>query len=181
MIDVRRAAKIPGWMLEQELEWLAQHAQSHRRIVEVGSWKGRSTRALGDHALGVVYAVDHWRGEPSAPEAETSREIAERGAVQVYEEFRKNLLDLINACRIVPVFGYSTHVAEAFGDVDMVFIDGDHSYESVRADIRAWRPRVRAGGILAGHDYMANHPGVVQAVDEHCKPNTHHTIWWTRV
>lgn len=47
-----------------------------------------------------------------------------------------------------------------------VYIDAAHDYESVAADIAAWWPRVLDGGILAGHDYDATHPGVVQAVDE---------------
>ncbi len=37
--------------------------------------------------------------------------------------------------------------------LDLVFIDGDHSYECVRQDIDSWMPKVRPGGILAGHDY----------------------------
>ena len=53
------------------------------------------------------------------------------------------------------------------GDLDFVFIDADHRYEAVLADIAAWRPHVRPGGWLMGHDYNREaHPGVVQAVDE---------------
>lgn len=49
---------------------------------------------------------------------------------------------------------------------DIVFIDGDHSYEAVFADIRAWWPKVRLGGILCGHDYPHRRfPGVRRAVD----------------
>jgi len=48
--------------------------------------------------------------------------------------------------------------------LDLVFIDGDHSYEAVMADIAAWQPLVRPGGILSGHDYGAF--GVAQAVQE---------------
>lgn len=54
---------------------------------------------------------------------------------------------------------------------DFVFIDADHTYEGVSADIDAWRPKVRPGGMLLGHDY--NHrdfPGVVRAVDERFTP-----------
>jgi hypothetical protein len=48
-----------------------------------------------------------------------------------------------------------------------VFIDADHSYEAVKADIAAWRTRVRPGGWITGHDYdPAKFPGVVAAVDE---------------
>lgn len=51
--------------------------------------------------------------------------------------------------------------------LDLVFIDADHSYEGCKADIEAWRPKVRKGGWLMGHDYhQGDFPGVVQAVNE---------------
>lgn len=55
--------------------------------------------------------------------------------------------------------------------VDMVFIDGLHTYEAVKADIQAARRILKPGGILSGHDYAGDNP-VMQAVDEMCgKPN----------
>ena len=51
--------------------------------------------------------------------------------------------------------------------VDFVYIDADHSEASVTADLEAWAPLVRPGGILAGHDYCEAHRnGVIQAVDK---------------
>jgi len=57
------------------------------------------------------------------------------------------------------------HYADA--SLDWVFIDADHAYESVRKDIDAWLPKVRTGGIIAGHDFI-NWPGfgVIKAVTE---------------
>lgn len=52
------------------------------------------------------------------------------------------------------------------GWADFVFIDAGHSYGAVTADIAAWRPKVRHGGWLGGHDYHPAHPGVMRAVDE---------------
>lgn len=51
--------------------------------------------------------------------------------------------------------------------VDLVFVDGDHTYNQVKADIQAWLPHIRKGGILCGHDYgWDKWPGVEQAFDE---------------
>lgn len=64
------------------------------------------------------------------------------------------------------------------GTIDLVFVDGDHSYESAKSDIISWLPHVRTGGIIAVHDYFtvdqkegALFPGVKKAVDELLLPN----------
>jgi hypothetical protein len=43
-------------------------------------------------------------------------------------------------------------------------IDGDHSYEAVKADIQAWLPKMKRGGVISGDDYMW--PGVKKAAEE---------------
>lgn len=48
-IDIFRALSIPGWMSEEELLWLASTASSSHNAVEIGSYCGRSSRAIGDH------------------------------------------------------------------------------------------------------------------------------------
>ncbi|MRS02168.1 class I SAM-dependent methyltransferase, partial [bacterium] len=62
------------------------------------------------------------------------------------------------------------------GSLDMVFIDAAHDYDNVRADIAAWYPKVRLGGMLAGHDYEENWPGVIQAVNEFAIVNNYNVI-----
>lgn len=66
-------------------------------------------------------------------------------------------------------------------ELDFVFIDADHGYEAVKEDIALWKPKVRAGGWLGGHDYHARKfPGVVQAVNEAFAGKHHElpgTIW----
>ena len=55
------------------------------------------------------------------------------------------------------------------GSLDLAFIDADHSYERIFADIRAWLPKVKTGGVLCGHDYgssAGDHAGVKQAVHQ---------------
>ena len=53
------------------------------------------------------------------------------------------------------------------GELEFVFIDGEHCYEAAKADIEAWWPKIRAGGLLMGHDYdRQRFPGLCRAVDE---------------
>lgn len=69
--------------------------------------------------------------------------------------------------------GYFFEVCSQFPDgyFDYIYIDADHSYEAVKRDLEDWYPKVRTGGILAGHDYIAKDSkhvkyGVIEAVDE---------------
>lgn len=53
--------------------------------------------------------------------------------------------------------------------VDVIFIDGDHSYEGCKADIENWYPQMKEGGVMLFHDCDDTSPGVVQAVEEFVK------------
>lgn len=67
----------------------------------------------------------------------------------------------------------SEHIADGVvrtqGPPDFVYIDGDHSYEGAKRDMEIWWPRLASCGILAGHDFTPELPGVMQAVMEHCE------------
>ena len=78
------------------------------------------------------------------------------------------------------VKGISYEVAEQYKDryFDFVFIDGDHDYETVKKDISAWMPKVKHGGILAGHDHTKSQPGVIRAICE-LVPNHKHSHGYT--
>ena len=70
-----------------------------------------------------------------------------------------------------PMRSPSLEAAGQFEDesLDFVFIDASHEYEDVKADIMAWMPKVKRGGVLAGHDYYVNYdyfPGVKRAAKE---------------
>ncbi len=71
-------------------------------------------------------------------------------------------------------------------ELDFVFIDANHNYGYVIADLRAWYPKIRGGGIIAGDDYATVWPGVPQAINQFCaennlKVNVHPLqprFWW---
>lgn len=82
---------------------------------------------------------------------------------------------------IIPIVAPGSLAKHLFADesVDFVFIDGCHEVESVRRDIADWYPKVKVGGIIAGHDYQLNAhhqwPGVPQAVHEFLTEEQRHT------
>lgn len=170
-VDISRAIGIGGWMRRAELQWLAEQAQRCDVVVEVGNWKGRSLRAIGDHVRGVAYGVDGYL-DPLEHTDQTCVELAERGPAAIDAECRRNLADLIDAGTVVLVRAEARAgaqlVAARLGGAyaDLVFIDADHTEAGCLRDIHAYGPMVRRGGILAGHDYGERaHPGVKAAVD----------------
>lgn len=66
--------------------------------------------------------------------------------------------------RLIPVQGDSSNVADQCPSVDLIFIDGDHSYTGCKKDIIAYQNKVKSNGIFSGHDY--DFVGVNQAVNE---------------
>lgn len=168
---VESASAIQGWMTAPELEWLSNAAKDRQVIVEVGSWKGRSTKALAASSPGVVYVIDHWQG--SKDELDSSHvEAVRNGSDWLYGVFSTNLATEISTGKVVPIRSDSEKAVpileRALGGrkADMIFIDCDHSYEAVRRDILAYRPLLTDGGLLCGHDYEEGGPGVIQAVNE---------------
>lgn len=190
-MELSKALKIQGMMLEPELAWLAEQASTRKLIAEVGSWKGRGTRALGDNQPegGIIYAVDTWRGTPSLTATAAEIELYEKelGDKPYWWLFRKFIANT-NGLRVTPVLMPSIDAAKCFAEIgkrfDMIFLDAAHDYESVKADILAWRPLLAEGGLFCGHDYhdyKSRFPGVDRAVDESVS-NVHAlgvgSIWW---
>ncbi len=132
------------------LERLArQVAHPHLVFFDVGSWKGYSTAFLGYVARefsGQVFAVDHWKGSPGI--------IHHQMVSDCFEIFRYNMNVLGLTDVVLPMVMESRLAAKVIKDetADLVFIDADHRYDWIKADIDAWWPKVRVGGILCGHD-----------------------------
>lgn len=163
---VQAADQIQGWMELDELRWISKEASQNRIIVEIGCWKGRSTKALCS-TPGCVYAVDPW--EPYGNE-EDVKEFLERGWEGIYQDFLMNLQGEIKDGRVEVLRMRSTDaatlLAKKVSAIDLVFIDGDHRYETVKAEIEMYLPLIKKGGLIAGHDYAPDCPGVIKAVDE---------------
>lgn len=139
---IQQALQVEGWMDVDELLYLASEAKTHFRIVEVGSFLGRSTRALADNTPGWVAAVDDWWGP---------REVDIPNRHLFFPQFKSNTQDLIDRGKI-KVFKCDHAMAPEGLRPDMVFIDGDHSYMATLSDIRFWKSEMPKGGLICGHD-----------------------------
>jgi len=155
-MSIERSLPIPGWMNEPELYWLEAQARTHSCIVEVGCWMGRSTRTLVDNTPGIVYAVDTWRGSE-----EHRGDFVGKDPDWVYDAFKANMADRDNV-HVMRMTSLEAAEKWSGATFDMVFIDAAHDYDSIRADILAWKPLVH--GLLCGHDH--GHPPITRAVAE---------------
>ena len=184
---IENALKIKGWMTQDELRWLAKEAANHFNIVEIGSWRGRSTRALADNCSGRITAVDGFVGSPfDTPDGmwpDMAAQIPANDPDYIYNEFMKNVgyLAKVRTLRMLSLEG-AVFLHQECAQFDMIFIDAGHDYEHVKEDILAWRPLLAPGGLFCGHDYFNGCPGVIQAVNE-LVPNRMQgagTIWYSR-
>lgn len=158
-------------------EALAQHFNElgFKVGAEVGVCYGAYTEKLYKHIPDLIlFAVDNWDN------AETRRR--ERVHARNVEWFFRNRM--ANNRPIVMKMASveaSKYIAE--GSLDFVYIDAAHDYENVKADIHAWAPKVRKGGIVSGDDYYvfkSGNDGVIRAVDEYVKEHgidLHVTEW----
>ena len=140
-----------------------------RVYVEVGCWKGHSVRHLARRLQerdddAVAYAVDLWGINYLK---ENAPEEFKDDADFLFQVYNANLVESGVRGIVRDIRACSWDAADRFEDksVDFVFIDADHSYDSVVRDIRAWHPKIRDRGIIAGHDYF-NYSSVRRAVDE---------------
>jgi cephalosporin hydroxylase len=157
---------LEGWCDYENLyAMMVKHAPSSAHFVEVGSWKGQSAAFM---CVEIAHSgkqirfdcVDTWLGSDE-PLHHTDLDCVNG---TLYERFIHNMQPVAGLYN--PVRMTSTQAAACYDDhsLDFVFLDADHTYASVVADITAWRPKIRPGGYLAGHDF--GWTGVKQAVNQ---------------
>lgn len=165
-LDISRALTIPGWMSEQELLWLAETASKSRFTVEIGTYLGRSARAILDNMPddGFLVCVDAFQDCEGLQSDKWGSIWAQ---CQKNLDIPDNRVGFIkNTSEIAASFAENVIPESPAGYLfDFVFIDGDHSYKCVKQDIELWSPKIASGGIISGHDFGV-WPGVRQAVVE---------------
>lgn len=132
-------------------------------MVEIGSYQGESSILFAENLkkLEKLYCVDPWvngysRGDVCSDGYKM--EIVERNfdlRTLSYSQIIKNKTTSLEFSKLI-----EDH------SLDFVYIDGDHSFESCSQDINLWLPKIKKGGVIAGHDYLQSHfPGVVKSVN----------------
>jgi predicted O-methyltransferase YrrM len=154
---------------------LASDLPPDATVVEVGSWMGASTCFIAGGLRGAaakILAVDNFQGLSTCGEdaAWYNRHFKSLGSNSTLDIFRANFAALGFSSKAEPVVSDSLAAAESLasrrGTIDFIFIDGDHSYDACKADIAAWAPFVKRGGVIAFHDFGSRADGVTRAIFE---------------
>lgn len=123
--------------------------------VEVGTHRGDFAKALLEHWEGKrLHCVDPWANSPGYEEqakmlwgGAPSRDDDMQEAIECLSQFRASvrMLRATSAGALAKFMDYT---------LDFVHIDGDHSYDAVKFDVREWWAKLRSGGVMAVHDFV---------------------------
>lgn len=151
-------ATVAPWAEPGETDCLAEYARGRKRLAEIGVWEGGTTRALRRVMApdGVLFAIDPFPTGRLGFSYQLPIAHGEVARVKNGEVvwIRSTGVDAARDSRI------------AAAPFDFVFIDGDHTYEGLRADWDAWSRR--ASAVIAVHDALGNpDQGSVRYAREH--------------
>lgn len=163
-----RWLQIPGWfdpVKAQALQQIVRQLTAGARLAELGSFMGRSSIAIAAvmPAESRLWCIDHFQGS-----------VEHQGMKfgDLFDSFQKNIAAFDVQSRIEVLRMSTQQAGDQFQpeSLDFLLVDASHDYESVKADLERWYPRVKRGGFLVCDDYHTNWPGVMQAVNELNQP-----------
>lgn len=172
--------EIPNVTRDDLAELLAE--ANFRVGVEVGVAFGEySETMMKANPTMTLYGVDPYECYPGY------KDFAKLGTFESMEQIAHDRLDKYPTYHFVKE--YSVPASEKFEDesLDFVYIDGNHSEPYVSQDIAAWTPKVRKGGIVAGHDYArikgndledSKNWAVIPAINRYAKEHGYQLYIW---
>lgn len=157
------ASGVEGWLSEAQARRLFERARDAGRIVEIGSFRGRSAivMALAAPPEAEITAIDPHAGSDRGPQ-----EIEADAAAgdSDFHAFHRNLAQAGVGDRVRHVRSFSQDaLGEVDGELDLLYVDGAHRFSPARDDLRAWGARVRPGGHMLIHDSFSS-VGVTLAI-----------------
>lgn len=160
----RRIEGVEGLLVPGQEEWLFKTVQSlpdGARVLEIGSYKGRSSISLGLGCVGSlrhVFSIDTFGGVyQDVEDRENLRSDFERG---FFHEWQENIRQNSLLAYVTPLVGKSREIARIWAaPIHMLFIDGSHEYRDVVDDFDGFAKYVVSGGIIALHDVCPNWQG----------------------
>ncbi len=136
--------------------------------IEVGCYRGGFATTILKSWPGVLYCVDPWEYQPQHRDMLNTPDQATNEAIARNELSKWTTSRPVQRCYIIK--DYSVNAANDWvrvhgrnPQIDFVYVDALHDYQSVTDDLNAWAPLIRSGGALCGHDYI-QHPTTADTV-----------------
>ncbi len=165
-----KVSHVQGWLHDSAGMSLYQLVGNHApngNIVELGSWKGKSTIWLGsavqDRGEGKVFAVDTWEGSP-----EHNKLLANYSKDQLFEEFKRNIIQNGLESFAEPIRSDTITASRIWNinkKIGLLFIDASHDYDSVKKDFEFWSPFVSKDGFIVFDD-VPSWPGPTKLISQ---------------
>jgi hypothetical protein len=172
--------RVKSHLTTEERVALNRLASGKKTILEIGSYVGASACCFGAElkksGFGRVFCIDTWNNDAMT-----------EGGQDTYTEFLKNTESFEQF--IIPIRGFSTdvvkHIATKTNHVDLLFIDGDHSYNGVKADWDAYKGFLKVDSFVVLHDWGWAE-GVRRVILEDATPfvssiGSLPNMWWGRI
>ena len=122
--------------------------------VELGSFKGQFANIILNNWGGKLLMVDVWRELPHQEYDDASNH---REHIDAYSQAMDNIKGFEDRAYMLRMKGEHACDFISDGSLDFIYIDANHTYQSVKDDIRIWYPKVKSGGIVMGHDYLPDY------------------------
>jgi len=159
---------VEGWFNYPDMfQYAVRTAPDNGHFVEIGTWKGQSSAFLAVEIISSgknlkLDCIDSFKGSAIEP---GQMYDADNRANRLYDVFINNMKPVEGY--YTPIVSDSSEAAALYENesLDFVFIDASHDFESIKRDISAWFPKVKMGGLFAGHDYAQPYPGIIRAVN----------------
>lgn len=166
LLNKKKIDKIDGYLSPGQEFFLLEKAFGlnwNATIVEIGSYKGKSTVCLGLGTLysnKKIYAIDTFKGGKDFFNFKDNKPY-KSGFLSI---FKKNIIKLGISKHVQYLVGRSDEIGRHWNrSIDFLFIDASHLYKDVLTDYKLYAPHVKKGGIIIFHDVVTEFPGVLRA------------------
>jgi Methyltransferase domain len=160
----------------KDIPYLLRILNLNGKGVEIGVCKGDYSKILLEKSnLSTLFSVDPWQNM-SADIYWDRNNVPQDENEERYQNVVREFKKYGDKSKILRMTSKDASPQFQDGELEFVYIDGNHSYEACKEDIQLWWPKVKKGGLFAGHDYVdgkvnESEFGVKSAVDEFVKAN----------
>ena len=154
----------PKLFTRPSTEYMKSLGRKNIIAVEIGTDRGYNAKTmLKELDIKMLYLVDPYTGEE-----QSGRSLATTGAESAYGQAKKELKQYKDKICFIRKFSYDA-VNDLPDEIDFIYIDSAHTEETTKKELEIYYPKMKRGGVMAGHDFYGDNVGVAIAVADFTK------------